>query len=410
MKTARIGLSLIPVLIIGWVCAGSATAGSWSADALAAALDTPARPDADKSRDAARRPAEVLAFIGVEPGMTVLDVMASRGWYTEVLSIAVGEQGTVYSQNSLSALERRDGANDKALTARLAGDRLPNVVRADGEISEIEPGSIDLAFTALNFHDTYNFLGAEAAAALLADIYAVLKPGGVFGFIDHAGNPDQNNTRLHRIPKQIVMEIAADSGFIIEAESDVLAHPEDDRTEMVFGKIRGKTDRFLLKLRKPDQSAGNGFLPQSEYALQLHRPNILVSDMDRALRVYRDILGFQVNFLLDSMGVAYDIFALDPQAKLRMAFISEGRGAFGSLALTEATGVDLPERALPYASAIIIELAEGRLAGVVEQLKGEGLEVGMPHELDKPPRTDISFTDHDGHRVVLFEIHRGGKG
>lgn len=252
MKTSRKRLSLISVLIIGLIYAGSISADTWSAADLTAALDNPARAEADKGRDEARKPAEVLVFIGVEPGMTVLDIAASAGWYTEVLSVAVGEDGTVYSQNTLATLERRDGASDKALSARLADDRLPNVIRADGEISAIEPGSIDVAFTALNFHDTYNFAGAEAAAALLAEIYAVLKPGGVLGFIDHSGDPEQNNTKLHRIPKQIVMDLATASGFIVEAESDVLAHPEDDRTEMVFGEIRGKTDRFVLKLRKPD--------------------------------------------------------------------------------------------------------------------------------------------------------------
>ncbi len=251
MKTSRKGLSLISVLIIGLIYAGSISADTWSAADLATALDNPARAEADKGRDEARKPAEVLVFIGVEPGMTALDIAASAGWYTEVFSVAVGEDGTVYSQNTLATLERRDGANDKALTTRLADDRLPNVMRADGEISAIEPGSIDVAFTALNFHDTYNFAGAETAAALLAEIYAVLKPGGVLGFIDHSGDPEQNNTKLHRIPKQIVMDLATESGFIVEAESDVLAHPEDDRTEMVFGEIRGKTDRFLLKLRKP---------------------------------------------------------------------------------------------------------------------------------------------------------------
>ena len=251
MKTSRKWWSLISVLIIGLIYAGSISADTWSAADLTAALDNPARAEADKGRDEARKPAEVLVFIGVEPGMTVLDIAASAGWYTEVFSVAVGEDGTVYSQNTLATLERRDGASDKALSARLADDRLPNVIRADGEINAIEPGSIDVAFTALNFHDTYNFAGAEVAAALLAEIYAVLKPGGVLGFIDHSGDPEQSNTKLHRIPKQIVMDLATESGFIVEAESDVLAHPEDDRTEMVFGEIRGKTDRFLLKLRKP---------------------------------------------------------------------------------------------------------------------------------------------------------------
>ena len=162
--------------------------------------------------------------------------------------------------------------------------------------------------------------------------------------------------------------------------------------------------------RQPDQREANPTLPESEYALLLHRPNILVADMERALRVYRDILGFEVNFLLDSMGVAYEIFGLDPQTKLRMAFVGEGRGAFGSLALTEAKGLKLPAKSMPYRAAIIIELAEGRLEGVVEQLKAEGLSVGTPYELDQPPRTDISFTDHDGHRVVLFEVHSRDKG
>ena len=231
---------------------GNAAAG-WSTDDLAAALDNPSRPAADKERDAGRRPAEVVTFIGIEPGMRVLDVMSSGGWYTEVLSVAVGADGTVYAQNDPAALARRDGANDKAITARLADDRLANVLRVDQALTELElePGSVDAAITALNFHDTYSFAGPEAAAAFMQAIYAVLKPGGVLGMIDHAGNPDGDNVKLHRIPQQIVVDIATDVGFVLEAESDVLAHPEDERTEMVFGPIRGNTDRFLLKLRKP---------------------------------------------------------------------------------------------------------------------------------------------------------------
>jgi predicted methyltransferase len=253
MKITVKKLSLVVPLMIGWAVTGSAVAESWSATELSAALDQSDRSEADRARDEARRPAEVLVFIDIEPGMTVLDVMASGGWYTEVLSVAAGDAGTVYAQNPQSYLERRDGANDEALTARLANGRLPNVERIDGELGEIDiaPDSIDVAFTALNFHDTYNFNGAEAATGFLANIYSVLKLGGVLALIDHNGDPDQQNTKLHRIPKQVVIELAEGAGFIVEAESDLLAHPEDDRTEMVFGKIRGKTDRFLLKLRKP---------------------------------------------------------------------------------------------------------------------------------------------------------------
>jgi predicted methyltransferase len=236
------------------IASGIAGAEAWTTDELAAALNGPDRPDADKARDAGRKPADVVVFGGIEPGMVVLDVMASGGWYTEVLSIATGPDGTVYSQNPQSSLEGRSGASVKALNERLGDDRLPNVVRAIGALGEldIEPGSVDAALTALNFHDTYNYNGDEAATAFLQNIYRYLKPGGVLVLIDHVGNPGGENTKLHRISKQDVMDLVAGTGFVVEADSDLLGNPADDHTQMVFGKdMRGNTDRFLLKLRKP---------------------------------------------------------------------------------------------------------------------------------------------------------------
>ena len=236
------------------IASGIASAEVWTADELAAALNGPDRPDADKARDAGRKPADVVVFGGIEPGMVVLDVMASGGWYTEVLSIATGPEGTVYSQNSQSSLESRGGASLKALNERLGDDRLPNVVRTIGELGElnIEPGSVDAALTALNFHDTYNFNGNEAATEFLQNIYRYLKPGGVLVMIDHIGDSGGENTKLHRIPKQDVMDLIATTEFVVEAESELLANPADDHTQMVFGKdMRGNTDRFLFKLRKP---------------------------------------------------------------------------------------------------------------------------------------------------------------
>jgi len=244
---------LFTILLVTLAAAGIARAGGWSADELQNVLDNSSRSEADRARDAARRPAEVLAFVGIEPGMTVIDLMAASGWYTEVLSAAVGPDGTVYSQNPEMMLEFRDGANDKALSARLADGRLPNVVRKDGALgdAEIEPESVDAAFTALNIHDTYNFGGDEAALAQMKAIYRILRPGGVLGLVDHVGVSGQDNAKLHRIEPGIVKDIARRAGFEVEAESDILAHPADDHTKMVFGKLRGKTDRFVLRLRKP---------------------------------------------------------------------------------------------------------------------------------------------------------------
>jgi predicted methyltransferase len=242
-----------PLLAALWLIAAPAGAEGWSAGEFAATLQSSGRSEADRGRDSARQPAEVVVFVGIEPGMTIVDLMAAGGWYTEVLSIAAGPDGTVYAQNPPMMLEFRDGANDKALSRRLSDDRLGNVVRRDGALAEtgIETGSVDIAFTALNFHDTYNYGGEEAAIAQLNAIFAILKPGGVLGLVDHNGDPDKNNVKLHRMPKQVAVDLAEQAGFVLVAESDVLAHPEDDHTQMVFGPIRGKTDRFALKLQKP---------------------------------------------------------------------------------------------------------------------------------------------------------------
>jgi predicted methyltransferase len=149
----------------------------------------------------------------------------------------------------------RDGYYDQALSARLDGDRLPNVERINTTVAEaaITPASIDFAFTALNFHDVYNRQGKEGAAEFLASVFAALKPGGTLGLIDHVGDADADNTSLHRIEPSLVDEVAVETGFIIEAKSDLLAHPEDDHTKGVFDPtLRGDTDRFVLRLRKPE--------------------------------------------------------------------------------------------------------------------------------------------------------------
>ena len=226
---------------------------SASAD-LAEELDASGRSDEDKAKDEARRPGEVLAFLGVEPGMTVMDLLASGGWYTEVLSVAVGPEGAVYAQNPPMLLGFNDGAYDKAITARLADSRLPNVIRLDHEVdnTSLEPGTLDAALTALNLHDRHNFgTGDEDVIEMLAAVKDLLKPGGVLGIIDHYGDPDKNNTALHRLNVEAALPLIEGAGFDVES-SDLLRNPEDDHSIMVFDPaIRGKTDRLLFKLTKP---------------------------------------------------------------------------------------------------------------------------------------------------------------
>ena len=219
---------------------------------LAAGLS--ARSPEDQVRDAGRKPTEVLNWLGIRPGMIVMDLVASGGWYTEVLSIAVGPEGVVYAQNPPMIYNFRDGFYDKTLSARLADGRLANVVRLDRDLGEVglEPGSLDAAITALNFHDVVNNPNsAEAGAKFLAVVKGLLKPGGVLGLIDHVGDPDKDNAALHRLDVEAALPIIEVAGFEM-ASSDLLRNPDDDRTVMVFNPaIRGQTDRVLYKLTKP---------------------------------------------------------------------------------------------------------------------------------------------------------------
>jgi len=224
------------------------------AEDLRTLLGSENRAEADRVRDAGRRPADVIEFLGIKNGMRVMDVIAAGGWYTEVLSIAVGPHGHVVAQNPPSVLAFREGRHEKAISARLADDRLPNVTRLNKDFADFVPedGSFDVAITALNFHDAYNRNGPEAAVGMLKAVAAVLKPGGVFGIIDHVGEAGADNTSLHRIEISKVLETIEAAGLVVEADSDLLRNETDDHSLPIFDDaVRGKTDRFLLRVRIP---------------------------------------------------------------------------------------------------------------------------------------------------------------
>jgi predicted methyltransferase len=252
----RVGLA--PVIgVMGLILLLATPLFADSAD-LASRLESGSRSAADKARDAGRKPAAVVKFLEINPGMTVIDLLAAGGYYTDVLAEAVGPSGKVYAQNTDFLLKMRDGVNEKSMAARLADDRLPNVDRLDREIDALglKAGTIDAVVTALNFHDIYNGRGPEAAANVLKIVRDLLRPGGILGIIDHAGDPDADNAdneKLHRIDEAKVVAAVKAAGFEVEATSDVLRNPNDDRTQFVFAEgMRGATDRFVLRLRKPN--------------------------------------------------------------------------------------------------------------------------------------------------------------
>jgi predicted methyltransferase len=217
---------------------------------LRTALASPDRAAADKERDAARKPVETIQFLGIKTGQTVIDVIAFGGWFTEVLSAAVGPTGKVYGQNP-TFFTSRAGFDD---AEKAKNDRLHNVTPIHGEIGEAKiNGTADAALTALNMHDIYNGPGGEAAAVALAkSVFDALKPGGVFGVIDHVGIAGQDNAQFHRIQLQQAKDVLTKAGFKIEAESDILKNPADDHTKGVRdASVSRHTDQFLIRARKP---------------------------------------------------------------------------------------------------------------------------------------------------------------
>jgi len=212
-----------------------------------AALMAEERPAEEKERDASRMPAEVLNFVGIGEGMTVLEAIAGGGWYTEVLSAAVGPEGMVYSQNA-ARFQERVGEMAAARAERLGN---VEVIYTEGTAIPL-PAEADAAFTALNLHDMAN-RGDEVGLGFLGAIYDALTPGGVLGITDHVGVAGQDNAELHRMEASKARELITQAGFVIEEESDILMNPDDDHTLRVFDPaIQGATDRMLFRARKPE--------------------------------------------------------------------------------------------------------------------------------------------------------------
>ena len=218
------------------------------------AMNSPDRPEEDWGRDFDRRPIEVIEFFGIDSGMTVLEIMAGSGYYTELLSAAVNYNGKVYAQNDIMVMRMRYAAIEKAISHRLAGNRLPNVELLQKNVTDLKlEQTVDAATLILNLHDLYIFGGEDKALNILNSIMQLLKPGGILGIVDHIGAPDQENTYLHRIDPVIVEELLYRAGFIVTGRSDILTNPEDDHTLHVFEPdIRGKTDRMVIRAIKPN--------------------------------------------------------------------------------------------------------------------------------------------------------------
>lgn len=208
--------------------------------------------------DANRKPAELLAFLGLERGMRVLDMFGANRYWAEIMAPAVGPKGQVVVWQPTQFL------NDKSRAAFAAfADKQRNValMASPMQTPSLAPNAYDFAIMNLDYHDVY-WEDAERKIVRMdpdrwvATLYRAMKPGGVLGVIDHAASPGGDTRavvdKLHRIDPAVARADFERAGFVVEATSTMLANPADDHSANVFDeKIRGRTDRFILKLRKP---------------------------------------------------------------------------------------------------------------------------------------------------------------
>ena len=219
-------------------------------------LSDSARDVSDFVRDSVRKPIEVLAFAGINKGMTVLDLYAAGGYYTFILSKAVGDTGTVYAQNTERGLrfveDRQNRTQGEALKEKIEEGNLKNVTQLIGPTRSLslEEESLDAVMLAQTLHDSYNS-NPDRALNLLQRLKILLKPGGFIVVTDHVGISGSNNREMHRMEITQAIAVAEQAGFSVES-SDLLRNLGDDHRRSIFDpRLARNTDRFLLKLTKP---------------------------------------------------------------------------------------------------------------------------------------------------------------
>ena len=216
------------------------------------AIASPERTAADRERDARDKPAEIMAFAGVKPGMVVADIFSAGGYYTELLAGAVGPTGKVLAINNVPyANYAKDG-----IAARYKDGRLQNVEQhlVEASYMNIPPKSVDLAVIVMAYHDTWWIDEKEGWPEInhdgfLDSVRRMLKPGGKLLIVDHnaaAGTGKEMASKLRRLNEEWAKKSIVSRGFVYEKSYDGLRNPNDQLDKMVYDPaVKGKTDRYV---------------------------------------------------------------------------------------------------------------------------------------------------------------------
>jgi len=226
---------------------------------MAAAVANPARTDANRARDEGRNPSEVLAFIGVSPGDTILDVGSGGGYYSELFSPLVGPDGTVYAHNRGAA----DDPRWPALTEQYAGfGNIQLTPLESGVAFPMETDSVDIIMLSYIYHHLHFSEEAgdalpPASAAALGEFLRVLRPGGTFIVIEHAATPGSTRAQSagwHRTPPEMARTDITGAGFVFADEArGIYFNPYDDLANTWFDVgLAGRTTSFVHKYQVPE--------------------------------------------------------------------------------------------------------------------------------------------------------------
>jgi len=228
---------------------------------VAAALADPRRTDADRAQDADRKPGEMVVFAGIKPGMKVVDLIPGGGYFTRVFAKVVGDKGFVYAYqaSNLDDYIKKRFSVTEVTTAFLSKpyEAYKNVGVLHAPIEKfVVPEQADIVWTSRNYHDFHDkFFGPADLKVVNKAVFDSLKPGGIFLVLDHAAEPGsglRDTETLHRIDEAAVKQEVEAAGFKLVDESKLLRNPADDHKAKVFdASVKGKTDQFILKFRKP---------------------------------------------------------------------------------------------------------------------------------------------------------------
>lgn len=216
-----------------------------------------ARLAEDVARDVDRKPAEMVRFAGIWPGGVVVDLVPGKGYFTRIFAKVVGPNGHVYAYypTEIDSMLKEREPSVTAVTNDTTNYPAASLIHAPLAKFTV-PKAPDVVWTAQNYHDFHDKLfGPVDVAAVNKAIYDALKPGGIYVVVDHAaaaGSGLRDTETLHRIDPETVKKEVTAVGFEFVAEYDRMRNPADPHTKNVFDpSIRGKTDQFAFKFRKP---------------------------------------------------------------------------------------------------------------------------------------------------------------